>query len=151
MASYDASDDCINQQTEIREAIEAADEALDRLREAESHLDRAHGWGLADMVGGGMFMSFIKHHHIDEARGELEAANEAVRRFASELADVEGMSSLGVDVSSFLSFADVFLDNFVIDIVVQQQVDEARDGVEEAIARIEKIRSELGRRLSDTW
>ena len=61
------------------------------------------------------------------------------------------MSSLGVDVGSFLSFADVFLDNFVIDIVVQQQVDEARDGVEEAIARIEEIRSELGRRLSDTW
>ena len=98
-----------------------------------------------------MFMSFIKHHHIDEARGELEAANEAVRRFASELADVEGMSSLGVDVSSFLSFADVFLDNFVIDIVVQQQVDKARDGVEEAIARIEEIRNELGRQLSNTW
>lgn len=151
MNDNDALEQKARQQTEIREAIEAADEALDRLHEAESHLDSAHGWGLADMVGGGMFMSFIKHHHIDEARGELDAANEAVRHFADELADVEGMSALDIDVGSFLSFADVFFDNFVVDIVVQQQVDEARSSVEEAITHIEEIRRSLACQLDDAW
>ena len=39
---------------EIREAIDAADNALDHLRSARRYLDSAGNWGLLDMFGGGL-------------------------------------------------------------------------------------------------
>ena len=38
---------------EIREAIDAADNALDHLYSARKYLDSAGNWGLLDMLGGG--------------------------------------------------------------------------------------------------
>ena len=45
--------------TEIREAIDAGNRAMDALDEALGHLKTAHGLGIWDMLGGGFFSSFL--------------------------------------------------------------------------------------------
>lgn len=47
--------------TEIREAIDAGNRALDALDEALGHLKTARGLGVWDMLGGGFLSSLLKH------------------------------------------------------------------------------------------
>ena len=58
--------------TEIREAIDAGNRAMDALDEALGHLKTAHGLGIWDMLGGGFFSTMLKHSKIDQAQQELE-------------------------------------------------------------------------------
>ena len=131
------------QQTEIREAIEVADEALTQLREADDKLDDARHWSFADMLGLDFIGGFMKHRRMSDARKAINAAREAVRRFARELADVSGVGQIAVNMGDFLTFADFFFDNFVVDIIAHQRIEEARTQVREAITRIEGMRRDL--------
>ena len=52
---------------EIHEAINAADDALDALRHADSCLASAGNWGILDMLGGDFFASLFKHSKLEQA------------------------------------------------------------------------------------
>lgn len=132
-----------DQRREIAEAIAAADLALDHLRAARDQLDRAGGWGWADMLGGGLLTTFMKHRRIDDAREEMESAQAAVRSFAHELSDVDGADNLDLDLGDFLTFADYFFDGILADVLVQNRIDDAKRQVSDAIAHIERIRTRL--------
>lgn len=132
---------------EIREAIRAADVALDHLEAAADQIDRANGWGIADILGGGLISTFMKHRRMDDASDELEAARDAVRAFARELRDVGGSFDVDLDVGGFLGFADYFFDGFVADWLVQRKIEEAKDQVEQAAREIVAIRRQLVRAL----
>ena len=73
---------------EIREAILAGEAALDSLEKAAEKLQSAKNWGLFDMLGGGMFSSFVKHSRIDEASGYMEEAKRKLAAFERELRDI---------------------------------------------------------------
>ena len=49
---------------EVEEAIAAANRVLMNLRQAETALSSAGSWGIWDMLGGGMFTTWIKHSRI---------------------------------------------------------------------------------------
>ena len=48
----------------VREARSAGVRALNSLRDAQRHLDRALGLGVVDLLGGGMIVSLAKHSAI---------------------------------------------------------------------------------------
>ena len=102
---------------EIKEAIEASDDALYHLKEARRELGSAGGWGLVDMFGGGLLSGLIKHGKMGSAEREIEAAKYALQKFSKELRDVSGYSSM--HINDFLTFADFFFDGFVADFLVQ--------------------------------
>ena len=135
----------MNNYREIQEAVAAGERALDSLRAAEKSLNSAGGWGLFDMLGGGMFSTMIKQSKINDARGELEAARYALRSFEKELQDVSRAVDLRIDIGSFLSFADFFFDNFFVDWMVQSKIDQAKSQVSQAIRQVEGILTELRR------
>ena len=130
---------------EIREAIDAADNALDHLRSARRYLDSAGNWGLLDMFGGGLISGFMKHSKMSDAEREIDDARYALQRFSKELRDVSGYSS--IHINDFLTFADFFFDGFVADILVQSKISDGKRQCEDAIRRVECIRAELQDRL----
>ena len=119
---------------EIREAREAGIRALNSLRRAQKHLDSARGWGIYDILGGGMISSLIKHSKLGDAQRCIEQAQADLDEFRQELMDVD---LPWVQADNFLSFADCFFDNFLADFMVQQRINEARRRVEEACLRVE--------------
>ena len=119
---------------EIREAREAGIRALNSLRRAQKYLDSDRGWGIYDILGGGMISSLIKHSKLGDAQRCIEQAQADLDEFRQELMDVD---LPWVQADNFLSFADCFFDNFLADFMVQQRINEARRRVEEACLRVE--------------
>ena len=77
-----------NIEKEMREAIEAGENALYSLRAAKEELRKAGNWGIADLLGGGFFVSLIKHSKMDEASRLMEQARYDLKKFQKELRDV---------------------------------------------------------------
>ena len=131
---------------EVREAVAAGERALGSLRNAQKCLDGAKNWGIVDMLGGGLVSSLVKRSKMDDAAGYMEEAKADLRKFQKELRDVSVSMDLRMEIGSFLSFADVFFDNLFVDVMVQSKINEARDQVDEAIARVESLLVDLRRR-----
>ncbi len=130
---------------EIVEAISAADNALNHLNSARRYLNSAGNWGLLDLFGGGFISGLLKHSKMSDAEREIENARFALQRFSKELRDVSGYSS--IHINEFLTFADLFFDGFVADILVQSKISEAKRQCNDAIRKVESIKMELQRRL----
>lgn len=125
--------------------IAAADDAIDHLRSAQKQLDQAYNWGVYDMYMGGMIGSFIKYYKLQKAQREIEGAKQAVLQFVENLrvSNFDASAGLRIDIDDFLSFADIFLDNAFVDLMVQMRILEAQKQVSQAIEQIELIRDQL--------
>lgn len=143
------SNELMNQ--EIREAIDAGERALISLRAAQDKLNSARNWGIFDMIGGSFFSSLMKRSQIDGASEYMAQAQLDSRRLQKELRDIQVPMDLKIEVSDFLSFADVFFDNLLVDWMVQNKIAEARGQVEDAIFRVESILMDLRNLENRPW
>lgn len=143
------SNELMNQ--EIREAIDAGERALISLRAAQDKLNSARNWGIFDMIGGSFFSSLMKRSQIDGASEYMAQAQLDLRRLQKELRDIQVPMDLKIEVSAFLSFADVFFDNLLVDWMVQNKIAEARGQVEDAIFRVESILMDLRNLENRPW
>ena len=133
----------MNNLIEIREAIDAGERALRSLYVAQEKLKSARGWGIFDMLGGGLITDLVKHSKIEAASQSMEEAKYLLQRFRKELSDVNGNFNLQLNVGGFLSFADFFFDGLVADYLVQSKIAEARSQVDDAIIKVNRILNEL--------
>ena len=78
----------------------------------------------------------------------MEKAKSDIQRFQRELRDVQVSLDLRMEIGSFLSFADFFLDGLVADYMVQSKIADAREQVDDAINRIEKILADVKNRMN---
>lgn len=138
-----------NELREINEAIDASEVALHHLQNAVEFFDSASNWGLFDMLCGGFMSSMVKRNKIGKAKQELQKAQDAVENFRRELQDVEEDIDINIDTSDFLSFADVFFDNSLIDLMMQNRVNDARSQAKSAIRQVKRVRSDLERRQEE--
>ena len=132
---------------EIREAIAAGERALNSLYAAQSKLKSARGWGIFDMLGGGLLSDLMKHSRMNDASSYIEAARRDLEVVKRELADVSTSYNLRMDVDGFLTFADFFFDGLIADYLVQTKISQARGQVEEAIIKVSQILAELKREV----
>ncbi len=132
----------MNDTREINEAIFAAEEALNYLKDAKKQLSDAGNWGLVDILGGGLFTTFVKHSKMDKAKSTLQKAVNAIRRLDDEMDDVTGLSDTDLD-DDLLTFADYFFDNMISDLFVQSRIETTKAKVNESIAQVERILIEL--------
>ena len=127
---------------EMQEAVQAGERALQSLYAARDKLGSARNWGIFDMLGGGFISDFVKHSKMNDAAALMEQAKSDIQRFQRELRDVR------MEIGSFLSFADFFLDGLVADYMVQSKIADAREQVDDAINRIEKILADVKNRMN---
>ena len=126
---------------ELAEAIEAGEDVLRDLTTLIEALNRASTLGTWDILGGGLFVTMVKHGYIDDARWVGALMQSKLLRFDRELADVaSGTLPLGdVDLGAGLDFLDFFIDGLVIDAFVQSRITHARRSAEVTYAYVDQM------------
>lgn len=139
---------------EIRQAIGAGKGALLTARQVSANLDSAKKWGTADMLGGGIITTAMKHEKINSAQADMSTLQSQIRRFRSELADVRLSVEINVKLDQFTSFADYFFDGLLVDGYIQggisksqNQVSNIRSQISSAVSRLEHMEYETEREL----
>ena len=130
---------------EIREAIQAGKKALKRTEAVLESLDSARGWSTMDLMGGGVWSDLAKYDHLDEAQEQVEQLQVDLRRFKTELADVEINADIQVTVEGFLRFADFFFDNLFTDWEVRDHIDQSIEQVKDTRRQIQRVLDKLER------
>ena len=90
---------------EVREARAAGIRALNSLRQAQRCLDSARGWGVLDILGGGLITNLVKHSKLSDAQRCIDQAQYDLDAFRRELADVNLPYA---EIDGVLTFADFF-------------------------------------------
>lgn len=128
---------------EIDEALAAGQEAQSYLDSAVRSLDKAHGWGTYDLLGGGFIAGSIKHDHMDAAADAAGYAQIAISNFRTELADVNIQANLDLEFGGFGRFADIFFDGLITDWYVQDRIENSQTSVYSAKAQVSNYISRL--------
>ena len=80
---------------------------------------------------------------MDQAKQNMEQDKYDLQNFSRELNDVNIACNLNINTNDFLAFADYLLDGFVIDWMVQNRINKAKQQVREEIRRTENIIDQL--------
>jgi len=112
---------------ELREAVSAGRSAVNSLDSAISALRGAESWGTVDLIGGGLLTTAAKHGRVDEARRWIHQAQQRLRRFRRELADLESRVEIDIQMGAFETFADYFFDGLIADWIVQSKIRNSLD------------------------
>lgn len=119
----------LNKLRELDEAVAAGDTAHKTVSEIKIKLDKAVNMGEWDLFGGGMLPDIMKHGYLDEAQELVETLQTELRRFRTELADVQFDSDFRINEDGFLRFADYFFDGFFVDLASLRKIEKSRDYV----------------------
>lgn len=115
---------------EIREALSAGRSAKSTADSILSELESADGWNTWDLVGGGGIITHVaKHSHLDDAQNLVQQLQSELRRFKTELADIEISANLQVSIDGFLRFADYFFDGLFADWAVGDKISQSQNAV----------------------
>lgn len=133
-----------NQKKEIREAVSAGQSALGTADSVLSELEDADGWNTWDIIGGGGIITHMaKHSHLDDAQEKVEQLQGKLRRFKTELADINIQADMQVNIDGFLRFADYFFDGLFADWAVGDKISESQSSVQEVKNQINSALSKL--------
>jgi len=127
---------------QVREAAATGCSVLDALDRARNRLQSARIWGTYDVLGGGVIATAVKHSRIDEARSAIHAAQSGLRRFQTELQDVQRDVNVQIEIGGLLTFTDYFFDGLITDWIVQGRI-------HESLKQINKKRSQIGRIVAE--
>lgn len=128
---------------EISKALQLADKALEALENAKIDLKSASGWGIVDLLGGGLFTSLIKHNDMDDAQIHMNQAKESLMKLSDELKTINHDLDFQFDMLDFTDVLDIFVDNLFSDLLVQSSISQARDKIDEVIEKVKEIKNQL--------
>ena len=132
------------QKREIREAISAGYSARGTADRILSELNSADGWNTWDMFGGGGIITHMaKHSHLDEAQDLVSDLQSKLRRFKTELADIQITANMQVNVDGFLRFADYFFDGLFADWAVGDKISQSMNSVSSTRDKISRTLDKL--------
>ena len=121
---------------ETEETIGAGQEAHRQAQQVLDSLRSARGWGIYDLLGGGMLSGLMKHSRMDRAQQQLESLRQALERFNRELKDMQVQCSASAELSGFWRVADLAWDGLISDWTVLSKISDARTRVEQTDAQI---------------
>ena len=140
---------------EIREAINAGSSARGTADQILRELDSAENWNTWDMFGGGGIITHVaKHGHLDSAQDLTEELQRKLRRFKTELADIQITADTQVNIDGFLRFADYFFDGLFADWAVGNRISESissvagtREKINATIKKLETMEANTRREI----
>ncbi len=137
--------DSQNKIRELREAVVAGKNAADCLNNALENLSSAEGWGTWDLFGGGLLTDLAKHSKLDDTKYEVGRAQELLRKFNTELADVQINSDIHIETDGFAKFADIFFDGLISDWFMQSKIRDSYESVSSVKYQVENAVSKLAK------
>ncbi|MBR3979020.1 MAG: hypothetical protein IKJ94_05310 [Oscillospiraceae bacterium] len=133
-----------SQKQEIRQARSAGRDALRAADAVLSELKSAQDWNTWDMLGGGGIITHMaKHGHLDDAQANVMALQGMLRKFKTELADINIQANMQVSVDGFLRFADYFFDGLFADWAVGDRISQSQSSVMDVRYKIEQAMNKL--------
>ena len=132
------------QKQEIKEAISAGYSARSTADRILSELEDADGWNTWDILGGGGIITHMaKHSHLDEAQDLVQELQSQLRRFKTELADIQISANMQVNIDGFLRFADYFFDGLFADWAVGDKISQSMNSVSSTKSQISRTLDRL--------
>lgn len=135
---------------ELEEALSVGNRLFSCLSNVVESLDSAKGYGVWDMVGGGIIATAGKHSHLDTAQSTLEDAKELMKKFKKELSDIQVTLDSQVNIEGFSQFADFFFDGFLVDWFVQSKINRSIERISDARQQILKVLGQLVKMQENT-
>ena len=136
---------------EIREAINAGSSAQATADRILGELESADNWNTWDMFGGGgMITHMAKHSHLDQAQDLTEELQQKLRRFKTELADIQITADSQVNIDGFLRFADYFFDGLFVDWSVGNRIKQSRTSISDTRKQITRTLDQLNAMEQET-
>ncbi len=136
--------------TEINEAIEAGRDAQVRLRRIQETLRSAKGWGIYDLLGGGLISGMMKRIRMEKAQQQIDELRGSLERFNSELKDVQVQCSASAELSEWLNITDLVFDDPLSDWLslskikdAKAEIDRTAEEVTALLAKLEGSREKL--------
>ena len=136
--------------TEINEAIKAGQDAQMRLRRIQETLRSAKGWGIYDLLGGGLISGMMKRIRMEKAQQQIEELRGSLERFNRELKDVRVQCNTSAELSAWLSITDLVLDDPLSDWLSLSEIKDAKAEIDRTekevtalLARLESSREKL--------
>ena len=135
--------------TELNEAIEAGRDAQMRLRRIQETLRSAKGWGIYDLLGGGLISGMMKRIRMEKAQQQIDELRGSLERFNSELKDVQVQCSASAELSEWLSITDLVFDDPLSDWLSLSKIKDAKAEIdrtaEEVTALLAKLEGSRGK------
>ena len=136
---------------EIREAVSAGQRAKNIADSILERLTKAENWSTYDLIAGdGLISHMIKHDHLDSAQAEIESLQISLRKFKTELTDININAGIQVNIEGFLRFADYFFDNIFVDWEIRDRIKNSKQQVSDTRYRIGSVLSKLSVMESDS-
>ncbi|GGA30438.1 hypothetical protein [Psychrobacillus lasiicapitis] len=149
---YENRADLESMEKEIEEALVAGRAAKSALEQASSELDSASALSTWDtFLGGGVFVTAMKHNSLNSSQDYIHLAQMALRRFETELTDVKNIVTevIQVDRSNFMTFTDYFFDNIFTDWMIHSQINTSKDRLEEVLDQVERVVEKLSTKMDE--
>lgn len=128
---------------EVNEAYSVGQQAITRLNDIQRQLNSAEGWGIYDLVGGGIFSSMVKHEKMNQARMEIDRLKLLINSYESELNDVDYIGNIDIEIDDFIKFTDIFFDNVFSDFSSLNTIQKAKQQINAAYDRVYEIQKNL--------
>lgn len=133
---------------DLRETDEAlvASEAAQRAAEpALEQLAKARSWGTWDMLGGGVFISAMKHRRVDESLEHVQRLNAALVRLRTEASQVRFDLQIpgGLEVGSTARLLDTWFDNIFSDWRMQDRIETMQLRVRDVMQHVVAVHAQL--------
>lgn len=129
----------MQKQKEIKEALDAGQMVNQAIINIKHELDSAAGWGVYDMIGGGIMATMIKRNHMDQAQNRIYELRHQLTYFTKELKDINASFDIDLQLSDFLGFADWFFDGFFVDMMIQNKINDAVNQIESINNKVQAI------------
>lgn len=127
---------------QMQELLKTGSEALSSLKMAKEQLDSARNWGIADILGGGIIISLVKHGKMQRAAEYLREAETSLKIFGTQIKDLD-IENINLETGDLLGILDVFGGGFLVDLFMQSRINEAGEAVENAIIEVSNILEKL--------
>ena len=135
--------------TEINEAMEAGQDAQMRLHRIQETLRSAKGWGIYDLLGGGLISGMMKRIRMEKAQQQIDELRGSLERFNSELKAVQVQCSASAELSEWLSITDLVFDDPLSDWLSLSKIKDAKVEIdrtaEEVTALLAKLEGSRGK------
>ena len=106
----------------VNEAIDITNQLIPLVENAEKHLTSARNWSFLDVLGGGFLTDLIKHSKLGNASNSMEQVNYLMQRLQNVLGSINMPQDYTMNVGGFLTFADFFFDNALMDAFMTSKI-----------------------------
>ena len=130
------------QNNEIQQALDEGEKSVYIIDDVLRYLDKAQDMCTVDFFMDNILVDMVKHENLDNAQQAVYELQAQLRKFRSELVDVNISADVQVDLDEFTRFADIFWDNWFTDW-------DTADKVNQSIRNVRSIRSQVEDAVKD--